>query len=113
MILQTHDDDNDAATPGNDEFAQTFRETWACEQNFVAIPLRLTRLSADERARTVSRNSSVTKLNLLVANMMENGYANIAEFSSVSHHFRVHSRMCIRSHWNDAETDVHTYVHRK
>lgn len=36
------------------------------------------------RARALSHNSPVTKLNLLVANMMENGYANTAECSGVA-----------------------------
>lgn len=52
------------------------------KRNFVATPLRLTCLSTSERALYFVYNSHITKLNLLLANVMENGYANIAEFSS-------------------------------
>jgi len=74
-------DDFPNATPG-DEFAQIFREMWSRVKFCCHSPSLNSFISG--WARAVSRNSPVTKLNLFVANVMENGYANIAKFSSVA-----------------------------
>lgn len=90
-------------TPG-DEFAQTFRETWSRVKFCYHSPSLNPFIGG--RAHAVSRNSRVTKLNLLIENVMENGYANTTEFNSVAPLPCALTNECSHSHRNDAETRV-------
>lgn len=62
------------------------------KQNFAVSPVCLTRLSTSKRAIYLITRG--TELNLLVANVMEDGYANTAEFSSVAPLPCMYTRKC-------------------